>query len=197
MTENDKAQKQEKENLKSSFPDAEFPTEPFPCPACGQMLAPSCRLCVACGQAINPAEIKRPKMVVAIPDVVFPRPAPVRFPWRVFLLVLGIWMIAATAAQNFLGPVRSELVLGGAQILSSGWVFYDAQGKGVPKPLRWGLGSLLLWPFIFPWYLVRRKNPDALCPFVEAPSGPLARTVLLVLLLVIIFLVLRGTPAPK
>ena len=46
---------------KRALPTADFPSEPFPCPACGQMLGPSCRVCVACKQPLNPAEIKRPE----------------------------------------------------------------------------------------------------------------------------------------
>jgi hypothetical protein len=96
--------------------------------------------------------------------------------------------------QQVLSPLKSQLILAGIQVLSSVWVFYDAQDKHLPRPLRWGLGSLLLWPFIFPWYLGRRSKPSAPCPFVEAPAGPVARALLFVLLIVFIILIFRGPP---
>lgn len=175
-----------------STPGLSFPNEPFPCPACGQMLAPSCRVCVACKHTIDPAELCKPPATVSPTETKVTAQAPVRFPWRVFFLVLAIWMIGASAAQHFLGPLKSQLVLGGVQIVTSVWVFYDALSQGLPKPLRWGVGSLLLWPLIFPWYLVRRAQPFSPCPFVETPASPMARTVLLVLLLVFFVLILRG-----
>jgi hypothetical protein len=162
------------------------------------MLAASCRVCVACKQPIDAAQIVPhdfPTAPPQLPEVSAPL-APVRFPWRVFFAILGLWMIGATVVQWYLGPLKSQLVLGGVQILSSVWVFYDASGRRLPKPLRWGLGSLLLWPLVFPWYLARRKNPEAPCPFVEEPTGPLARALLLVLLAVLVFLILKGPP-PK
>ena len=58
----------------------------------------------------------------------------------------------------------------GVVILTSAWVFYDAHHKLLPKPLRWGLLSLLVWIVVFPWYLARRRDPVAPCPFVEASS---------------------------
>jgi hypothetical protein len=169
--------------------------EPFPCPFCGQMLAPACRVCVACKQPIDPTELRRPPALAeAQPPLATPRP--VRFSWRAFLIVFGIWLIVATAVQRLLGPIRSQLALAGVQILCSLWVFYDAQRKGVPKALRWGLGSLLLWPIVFPWYLARRSAPEAPCPFVEAPVSPVSRAVLVVLLIVIFLLILKGPPPP-
>ena len=71
---------------------AEFPSEPFSCPACGQLLAPSCRVCVACKHPINPAEIARPREVVvpaARPSSPEARPVPIRYPWPIFFFVLG------------------------------------------------------------------------------------------------------------
>ena len=160
------------------------------------MLAASCRVCVACKQVIDPAQIRRafPTTAQPTPKVPVPLP-PVRFPWRVFFAILGFWMIGATAVQLYLGPLKSELVLGGVQILCSVWAFSDASARRLPKPVRWGLGSLLLWPIVFPWYLARRNQPQAPCPFVEGPVGPLARALLLVLLAVLFFLILKGPPA--
>jgi hypothetical protein len=172
--------------------------EPFPCPHCGQMLAPSCRVCVACKQAIEPSEIATlqpasPPAEILEAGVTAQRER-VRFPWAIFLLVLAAWMAGASAVQFLLTPVKSQLLLAGVQVLTSVWVFYDAQDKGVPKPLRWGLGTLLLWPIIFPWYLGRRSQPAARCPFVEGPAGPLTRALLVVLLLALLILVFKGPP---
>jgi hypothetical protein len=65
------------------------------------------------------------------------------------------------------------LLLGSVVILTSAWVYYDAHNKLVPKPLRWGLGSLLLWIVLFPWYLARRKDPAAPCRLEEVSSRTL------------------------
>ena len=166
-----------------------FPSEPFPCPACGQMLAPSCRICVVCKQPINPAEIKRLELSGA-PTFEAPRlaasPSPARFSWPIFFVVLLCWFLLAGLAERFLGPVRSQLLLGSVVIVCSAWVFYDAHDKLVPKPLRWGLGSLLLWIVVFPWYLARRRNPVAPCRFVEAEVSPLTRLLLAALVIFIL-----------
>ena len=74
-------------------------------------------------------------------------------------------------------------MLGGVVILTSVWVYYDATAKLVPKPLRWGLGSLLLWIVMFPWYLARRRDPVAPCRFVEAEASSMTRLLLVMLLL--------------
>ena len=171
-------------------PAVEFPSEPFPCPACGQMLASSCRVCVVCKQPINPAEIKKPEPPVAPrfePRSPAAHSSAARFSWSIFLAVLLSWVLLAALAERFLGPVRSQLLLGGVVVLSSAWVFYDAHDKLVPKPLRWGLGSLLLWIVVFPWYLARRRDPHVPCRLVEANLRPLAR---LLLAAVVIFVLL-------
>ncbi len=162
-----------------------FPDEPFPCPACGQMLAASCRVCVACHQPIDPTRIQRPTPAVATvePEMQAQPPlAPVRFPWRVFLIAVGVTWVAGVASLPLLGVAKSQLVFGLVQILTSGWVFYDANHKRVPKPFRWGFGSLLLWIIVFPWYLVRRRTPQAPCPFVEGEAGPVARALFFALI---------------
>src|SRR5437588_5305951 len=77
---------------------AAFPDEAFPCPACGQMLAPSCRVCVACKQPIDPAQIKSAsaRALELRPFDAQPTAGPgagpgagnVRFPWVLFLVLL-------------------------------------------------------------------------------------------------------------
>lgn len=158
--------------------------EPFPCPACGQMLAADVRVCVVCKQPIDPTQIRRPdarppRVEIQRGSLPLPR---ARFSWRIFFLVLSSWLLVAGVAQWFLGPTKSQLALGGVVILTSIWVFFDAEHRGVPKPLRWGIGSLMLWILVFPWYLARRRQPQAPCPFVEAEAGPLARLLFLILL---------------
>jgi hypothetical protein len=170
--------------------------EPFPCPHCGQMLAPTCRVCVSCRQAIDPADIRRapPVELAAVPggDVKSPLPGeptplpalpPVRYPWRMFLLVLALTWVGAVLALEFLGLEQGRILVTGVQVLSSLWVFFDARQKRLPKPFHWGIGTLFLWIIMFPWYLVRRQRPQAPCPFVEREASPLARLLLAALAL--------------
>lgn len=109
------------------------------------------------------------------------RTARARFSWRIFFSVLIPSWLGISVAFQYLGLARAQLLMVSVQVLSSAWVLFDARQKGVPKPLRWGLGSLLLWIVIFPWYLARRRNPQAPCLFIEAEAGPIARAVLLIL----------------
>jgi hypothetical protein len=175
----------------------DFPAEPFPCPACGQLLAPSCRVCVACKHAIDPAEIAKPKViqVVPLPQPQLQRePEPAPFSWQIFVIVLAVWVVTATLVQHLMNPLKSELVLGGAQVLCALWVFYDAMRKRLPKPHRWMIGTLFLWLLIFPWYLARRQYPYRPCPFVEKPASPAVRAMLVILLAVLFFVFLRQAP---
>lgn len=182
--------------------DAELPEEPFACPHCGQMLAPSCRVCVACKQPVDPAEARRHVAIRAALDSreTLPSTEAARFSWQIFFMVLAAWLLAALAAQQLLGPLKSQVLLGSVVFLSSAWVSFDAHEKGVAKPLRWGLGSLLLWIVVFPWYLSRRKTPKSPCPFIEAETGPLARALLFALvvffLLSAVLMIFKG-PLPQ
>ena len=203
MIEREKPREPTGEDPESAAPGAALPREPFPCPYCGQMLAPNCRVCVACKVPIDPAHIARFKRPAApaIPEIVVsgkPEP-PVRFPVGLFLVFLLGSIVVVSIVLSLLGPMKSQWVVGGVQglqIVTSGWVFYDAYERGLPKPLRWGFGSLFLWLFIFPWYLVRRTRPQAACPFVEGPAGPWARPLFIMLLVVFFILILRGTGTP-
>ncbi|MGA2609401.1 MAG: hypothetical protein ABSH01_18310 [Terriglobia bacterium] len=195
MTEHDKPHELVSEATENRPSDEQFPTEPFPCPACGQLLAPSCRVCVACKHAIDPAEIRKPRVLPVVGEPAPREPEPVRFPWRIFLVVFATWVVGASLVQRFMDPRKGQLVLVGVQILSSFWVLYDALEKRLPKPHRWGMGTLLLWPIIFPWYLARRMRPRQPCPFVEAKGSPITRAVLLLILLVVFFyLILKQAP---
>jgi hypothetical protein len=171
-----------------------FPTEPFPCPACGQLLAPSCRVCVSCKHVIDPAEIRRPRVFSAVGQPAGQEPGPVRFSWRIFLIVIAIWVVGATLVQHRMAPRKAQLVLGGVQILCSVWVLFDALEKRLPRPLRWGMGTLLLWPIIFPWYLARRSRPRQPCPFIEARLNPITLAVLFIVLAILFYLVFKQAP---
>ncbi len=191
----------ERAQRENSLSDSAFPTEPFPCPGCGQMLAPTVRVCVACKQPIDVAQIRQPEAVAppAQKQPVPPAPVRARFSWPIFFLVLTDWILAAAIAQKLWGFVISQLAMGSVVVISSFWVFFDAHQKGVPKPFRWGLGSLLLWVFVFPWYLARRKTPQAPCPLVEAEAGPVARALFFILIFLVLLgavnLILKGPPA--
>ncbi|MBZ5565087.1 MAG: hypothetical protein LAP13_22030 [Acidobacteriia bacterium] len=200
MIEREKPRETTGEDPEGAAPDAALPREPFPCPYCGQLLAPNCRVCVACKVPIDPTHIARLQRspAAAPPEIIATAELepPVGFPGRFFLIFLGVWIVVVSIVLSLLGPVKSQLALGGVQILTSGWVFYDAHEKGLPKPLRWGMGTLFLWLFMFPWYLVRRTRPAAPCPFVEGPAGPMTRALFIILLVVFFILILRGTATP-
>lgn len=167
---------------------ATFPDEPFACPHCGQLLAPSVRTCPSCKETIDPKEIKRPEVVIPIAEQVVPLPVKdyARFSWSTFLATLGIWLVVGLTTESLLGPEIGQVVLGALVMLSSVWVYRDARERNIPKPFRWGLGSFLLWIIIFPWYLARRKTPNAECPFIEGEAGRVARTLLFFLLIFIL-----------
>ena len=193
--------KPEAETVDSPASVAEFPSEPFQCPACGQLLAPACRVCVACKHPIDPAEVARPQEV-ALPTAhapgTKPRPEPVRYPWRIFFAVLGISLFLALTFEGLWGEQKAQLAMGGAQTLAGVWVFFDALRQRVPRPLRWGVGSMLLPVVVFPWYLARRRTPQSPVPFVEAEVGPVTRFLLFALLVFflasLIFYIVKGPP---
>jgi hypothetical protein len=186
---------------------AAFSDEPFACPHCGQMLAPSVRTCPSCKSAIDPKDIVRPAeaelVVPVVEPVIAPPPAPeyARFSWGIFFVTLGIWLVAGLFTESVLGAEKGQFVLGAVVVLSSLWVFRDARQRNIPKPIRWGLGSFLLWIVIFPWYLARRRVPNAECPFIEGESGKVVRTLLFFLLifflLSLLMLLIKGPQKPS
>jgi hypothetical protein len=127
-----------------------------------------------------------------------PGPEPVRYPWQIFFAVLGISFGLALIFQGFWGEQKAQLAMGGAQTLAGVWVFFDALRQRIPRPLRWGVGSMLLPVVIFPWYLARRRRPRSAVPFVEAEVGPVTRFLLFALLIIIlaslIFYIVQGPP---
>jgi hypothetical protein len=194
MTEHDKPFELERAASDNHPSGEQFLAEPFPCPACGQLLSPSCRVCVACKHAIDPAAIRKLGVLPAVGIPARREVEPVRFSWRTFLIVFAIWVVGATLVQRHMAPLRAQLVLGGVQILCSFWVLFDAVAKRLPNPLRWGMGTLLLWPIIFPWYLARRSRPSQPCPFIEARVSPIALAVLSILLGVLLYLIFKQAP---
>ncbi len=176
------------------------PAEPFACPACGQMLAPSCRVCVACKHVINPVEIVSAQVVQTASvtsEPPQPKLKPVRFSWPLFFVVFGVSCFLVLVLQGlWTDQQKILLVMGGLQTLAGVWVFFDALRERVPKPLRWSIGSMLLPLVIFPWYLARRRTPQAPVPFLE--GGPVIRLVILALLLFflanLIYYFVQGPP---
>jgi 4-amino-4-deoxy-L-arabinose transferase-like glycosyltransferase len=155
--------------------------EPFACPACGQMLAPSCRVCVACGQTIDLAEIARlleGPLPAAPAPTQEPRLSPVPFPWLIFLVVLGVLLALGQISLAIWGEQKAPWVMQAVPMLAGIWVYFDALRRGVPRPLRWGLGTILLLIVVFPWYLARRTEPQSPVPFVEAKVGSVTRVIL-------------------
>jgi len=174
------------EPVESSSTPAEFPSDPFLCPACGQLLAPSCRVCVACRRPLDPAEVARQPepATMAVPAASgHPAPAPVRFPWPIFSAVLAVSFLLGFTFLQIWGEQKARWAVGGLQSLASIWVFFDALRRRIPEPLRWGVGSLLLTIIVFPWYLARRRLPQSPCPFVEAKIGPVTRFILIALII--------------
>jgi len=173
----------------ASIADSAFPTEPFACPYCGQMLGPQCRVCVACKKSIDPADIREVGPVLGKSELQTPRPpvaAPARFSWAIFFLVFSVAWLAAVISLEIWGPDMTRAYFGLLPLISAPWVIFDAHRKHIARPLRWGLGSLILWVIIFPWYLARRRTPEAPCRFAEGMGLPIVLLVYLLCLIVLI-----------
>ena len=182
---------------------AGFPDEAFECPYCGQMLAPSCRVCVSCKLPIDPARIQRKReeaeaaaaAIEAKPEL--PR---VRFNWSILLAVLGVFLFIAIVTSLLVGPADAPTAMQVMLFVCAGWVYWDARQKLVRHPLRWALGTLLVWIVFFPWYLERRRKLSAPCPFIESESSPFIRVILLLLFisfLIMIIALQMGWQPPK
>lgn len=166
--------------------DRAFPTEPFACPNCGQLLAPSCRICVACHQPIDFTKVNAEPAPAPLataskePPKLFARTS--LFSWRIFAVVLALYLAVAFASERLLNVTDYQLLLGSILAGSSLWVFFDARLRHVPHALRWGISSLLLWIVVFPWYLSRRRVPELPCPLIEAETSVFVRALLWVVL---------------
>lgn len=176
---------------------ASFPEEAFPCPHCGQMLGPGVRVCVACRQPIDPSQIRIAAAAPPAAPVRAATPPKARFSWGIFLAALLAWLALFTSAIQIFGLGRAQFVMAAVLVISAGWVFWDARQKGIPRPIQWGAGALLFWIVFFPWYLARRRQPEASCPTVEAGTGPFLRVLLLILVFGFAFMLLFGAIASK
>src|SRR5262249_54965770 len=138
---------------------AVFPSEPFACPNCGQMLGATVRVCVACRQPVDPGLIKS---IPLEPPRELPRAGfsggRVYFSWTLFfaLFAVRIMVIAGLVVGGHWDFSRVALLENTVDLITAALVFYDASRKRISKALRWALGTLFLWVVFFPWYLVRR-----------------------------------------
>ncbi|MGH9445435.1 MAG: hypothetical protein ACRD3O_06900 [Terriglobia bacterium] len=165
-----------------------LPTEPFPCPHCGQMLAPSCRLCVACRQPIDIAQIRGPEPHILPGSPPDTAPAAIRsahFSWSIFFIVLAAAFVLVSIAVRLVGRETSELVFTGITFACAGWVYMDARAKGLPRPWRWSIMTLFFWLIFFPWYLGRRRTPQAPCSVMESAHSVFFRALFWFVLIVI------------
>jgi len=107
------------------------------------------------------------------------------------------WLALATSAIRIVGPATAQYVMVAVLVLSAAWVYWDARQKGIPRPLQWSAGALLLWIVFFPWYLARRRQPEASCPTVEAGTGPFLRVLFLILVFGLAFMLLMSAIASR
>jgi hypothetical protein len=127
-----------------------FPAEAFACPHCGQMLGPGVRVCAACRQPIDPAQIRLPVLPAHAPAASAAPRAPEKarhtsFPWGIFFgVLLGMVLLSAATEAKF-GMTVTAYGFGFVQLATSLWVIFDAHRKRVPQPLQWGVGTMLLW----------------------------------------------------
>ena len=173
-------------NIESPETAATLPAEPFACPECGQMLAAACRVCVACKKPVDLARIASIPPTAQAETFEAPRALPIdpaRFSWGIFFTVFFAYLFLASLSQSLMGFKGSTYTMGGFVLATSLWVFVDAREKGIRKPVGWAIACLLLWLVFFPWYVSRRRNPDAPCPMIEGESGPVARVIILFLIL--------------
>lgn len=179
------------------------PEEPFPCPNCGQMLGASVRVCAACHEPVDISKISVTASTADQPLAKFspavPAAAePARFSWGIFIVVLVAWLLAAFAGQRFLNPLREQFFLAGIVGITSVWVFYDARLRNVPHPWRWSLASILFWIIFFPWYLARRRTPNAPCPVMDEGAGRLLRWLIPIFVFLLLFtLIVAMLHGPK
>lgn len=173
----------------------EMPREPFACPECGQMLAPECRVCVACRKPIDLARVSYAPTAPP-PQPTQPKQAPAakgktQFSWPMFLAFVGGWIVLANVVAYFFHGVPTDLAAAAfaLQLVCAAWVFYDARHITLPHPWRWGLLTLFLWLIFFPWYLNRRRTPESPCPVIEAQTSVLFRALVWFVLLMLAFTV--------
>ncbi len=185
------------ESLDSKHPSSsrtEGSEEPFKCPSCGQLLDFRCRICVACGEPVEPVQpSSTPLPKISPPPAEENAPKPlVRFPWELSLMLLLISGGVVTVLGYLLGAVTVQFIFQGFQVLCAIWVFNDARHYAIPRPLRWSLGTLFLWVVFLPWYLVRRRRLNYTCFFVETSPYFAWSLVIINLVLALIVIQLLG-----
>lgn len=186
------------------FDGSPAPLEPFACPSCGQMLAPSCRVCVACGAPVDPSQARQPAPVAAapVPETPGPEKQPAgaisHFSWPVFFVCVAAYLLTAVAAERLLKPHEVKWFVGGLLVGCAAWVYVDARVRRVPHPLRWAVGAFLIWIVVFPWYISRRRKPETPCLVMEAQGTAFLRMVVWVIVIFFLFglisVVLRKPP---
>jgi hypothetical protein len=150
------------------------------------MLAATCRVCVACKKPVDLARIGTILPAAHAEVLEAPRALPLepaRFSWGIFFTVLFAYLFLASLSQSLMGFKGSTYTMGGFVLATSLWVFVDARERGIRKPAGWAIACLLLWLIFFPWYVSRRRTPEAPCPIIESESGPVARVIILLLIL--------------
>lgn len=176
----------------------DLPTEAFACPNCGQMLAPSCRVCVACHEPIDFTKVTAP---VSLPQTAAPAEkheaaeppqARAQFSWPIFFVVFCAYIGVAFLARAYLNTLHFKIFLSSVLVASSVWVIYDAHSRKIPHPFRWGVGSILLWIIVFPWYLSRRRTPEASCPLMEGKGSLFIRALIWVVLILFVLSLLEA-----
>jgi hypothetical protein len=175
--------------------------DPFACPHCGQMLAPTCRVCVACGERIEPAEIIMSRRALdGLPGTEDQRPASqlTQFSWLFFFANLAGAMVVISVAIRLVGVDTSKLAFVGFTLVCAGWVFYDARAKGIAQSWRWSIMTVFFWIVFFPWYLSRRRTPRIPCSVIEKPTSVFFRvlfwSVVILLFLGFIAAVVKSPP---
>lgn len=159
------------------------------------MLAPSCRMCVACGAPVDPSQVyqSRPAAVTApsVPETSRPEEKAVgpisHFSWPIFFVCIAVYLLVAFAAERLLKPAEVRWFVGGLLVGCAAWVYFDARVRRVPHPLRWAIGAFLIWIVVFPWYISRRRKPETPCVVMEAQGTAFLRIVVWVIVIFALF----------
>jgi hypothetical protein len=175
--------------------------EPFACPHCGQMLGPTCRVCVACGQPIELSQIARRDRTApfqAQSRGKAPAGRRTQFSWLIFFTVLAITLVLMSVAFRLIGIETSERIFVGFTFICAGWVFLDARSKAIPRPWRWSVMTICFWIVFFSWYVSRRRSPETPCAVIEDPTSVVFRAlfwfVLILLFLSFLAAVVKSPP---
>lgn len=85
------------------------------------------------------------------------------------LLVLSLGMSALEVLLNLKGEAASDTTqsLWGFVfvVLSIMWVYADSKQRQFHKPFEFGFVAYVLWPLVFPWYLVTTRGLEGVVLF--------------------------------